>query len=384
MQRGGGCHAVRAQGGDGSALVMGSPFESTDTYTQYELLAPGSGQFRVTYLVTERRQGATLHLNGTRPGSEETDLSANDLATGREIGAALVSGPSLLAEGAGDQIGNGDPSDPESMFSKIELASKVAPGAEARVRINKTYLDPLSYFVEPDGTVVFKRSLGIFRNSVVLPVGYALASSSVNGEIMQLKTGQLKVSFVNWHGYAADVEVRGTPIAAPLPLSAAAPGSVEAAYNNTEVLYDLGSAGSGRYAITADVDTHRQDAYLEPLPATASASSELDAGALVSKGWMDPVRSMEALTITNLDTGEAVAVDGRGVAAVGAIAPYGRLRFSALVDEPEHYHVDRGGELVFSRTFSAPRTTVRRARCQTFVWRVSLDANSVFMERGAK
>ena len=40
------------------------------------------------------------------------------------------------------------------MFSRIELARAVAPGAEARVRINKTYEDPLSYWVEDDGSVV--------------------------------------------------------------------------------------------------------------------------------------------------------------------------------------------------------------------------------------
>ena len=347
--------------------MAASPFESTDTYTQYELLAPGSGKFRVTYFVTERREGATLHLNGTRRGSEETDLSASDLASGHEINATLVGGPSLLAEGAADQIGNGDASDPESMFSRIELARKVAPGAEGRVRINKTYEDPLSYFVETDGTVVFKRSLGIFRNSVVLPIGYALASSSVNGEIMQLETGQVKVSFVNWHGYAADVEVRGTPVTAALPLSVAAPGTVEAAYNNTEVLYDLDSAGSGRYTITADVDLHRQDAYLNPFqPASSTPSSQqgkLDVAAILSSAWLDPVQTPEALSITNLDTGEALAVDDEGKIATVANAPYGRLRFSALAEEVTHYHVDRGQELVFSRIFCAPRTTVRAPSC---------------------
>jgi hypothetical protein len=43
------------------------------------------------------------------------------------------------------------------------------------------------------------------------------------------------VSFLNWHGYAADVLVTAIPLDAPLPRVAAAPGTVEAAYNNTEV-----------------------------------------------------------------------------------------------------------------------------------------------------
>jgi hypothetical protein len=333
---------------------MASPFESTDTYTQYELLEPGSAQFRVTYFVTERREGATLHLNGTRPGSEETDLSAEDMMTSEPISAELVSGPSLIAEGAGDEIGNGNASDPDSMFSRIELAREVAPGVEGRVRINKTYEDPLSYWVEDDGSVVFKRSLGIFRNSVVLPVGYALASSSINGEIMQLETGQVKVSFVNWHGYAADVLVKGTPIASPLPLSPAAPGTVEAAYNNTEAQYDLGAPGSGQYTITADVDLHRQDSYLD-VPPSQQEPVLADISPLLASSWAAPAPAMAAM---NLDTGEALEVGEGG--SVGPLSPYGRLRLTATVDDPASYSI-AGGELLFSRLFSAPRTTVSTA-----------------------
>ena len=173
-----------------------SPFGSADTYTQYELLEPGSAKFRVTYYVTERTcvpcralppflpppgccwltrpsdapstlltcrcwllaasVGAVVHLNGTRPGSEETDLSARDVETCEPISATLVSGAELAAAGEAAQVGNGDPSRPDSLFSRIELRRRpLAAGAEARLRVNKTYRDPLSYYVdEEDGGAV--------------------------------------------------------------------------------------------------------------------------------------------------------------------------------------------------------------------------------------
>lgn len=242
------------------------------------------------------------------------------------------------------------------MFSRIELARAVAPGAEARVRINKTYEDPLSYWVEDDGSVVFKRSLGIFRNSVVLPQGYTLESSSIQGEVMQLETGQVKVSFVNWHGYAADVLVKGTPVASPLPLSsvnAGAGGEQEAAYNNTEALYDLGAPGSGAYTITADADLYRQGAFLDVPPLAAEEAENVDISSLLGSSWAAP---SAAMSVTNLDTGADMKVD-YAAGTVGPISPYGRLRLSTSVSDATAYST-AGSELVFTRVFSAPRTTV--------------------------
>ena len=344
---------------------MSSPFDATDTYTEYELLEPGSAQFRVTYFVTELEEGATLHLNGTRPGSEETDLSAEDVATGTPIGASLVTGAELAAEGAGQEG-----ADPEALFSRMELARPVGAGGEARVRVNKTYRDPLSYWVEDDGSLVFKRSLGIQRNAVVLPLGYALASSSVQAEVLQLPSGQVKLSFVNWHGFASDVHVIATPIAEPLPLLPASEGAVEAAYDNTEALYDLADQ-VGLYRIVADVDITRHSADLTQSPATHFPFGELDsadrlrlsdasgvAGALLSRGWLAPA-TLEELAFRSLDSGERLAVEQTAEgSAVGPLDPQGRLRLSATVTDAASYRTGEVGELVFSREFSAARTTV--------------------------
>src|SRR5256885_14199630 len=56
---------------------------SADTFTRYELLAPETHQFKIYYEVTETRAGARFHFNPIREGSEASDESVVDLATGK-------------------------------------------------------------------------------------------------------------------------------------------------------------------------------------------------------------------------------------------------------------------------------------------------------------
>ena len=64
-------------------------------------------------------------------------------------------------------------SNPGTDYIRIHLARPVPrDGGQARLRIVKTYKDPKSYYSE-GSTIVFKRGLGIRRNSIVLPPGNA-------------------------------------------------------------------------------------------------------------------------------------------------------------------------------------------------------------------
>src|SRR6266849_3017372 len=64
-------------------VAVAGQFISADTYTRYELLAPDTHQFKIYYEVTETRVGARFHFNQIREGSEASDESVIDLATGR-------------------------------------------------------------------------------------------------------------------------------------------------------------------------------------------------------------------------------------------------------------------------------------------------------------
>src|SRR4051812_46514972 len=125
-----------------------------DAYTRYELLAPGSAKFKITYEVTATTSGATYYFNPIRKGSIATDESVFDRATGKPLQFDVVG--SAIARAGG--VRN---SDTAQTYIRVKLARPVpADGGEARVLIIKTYEDTASYFMRGD-TLVFTRPLGI-------------------------------------------------------------------------------------------------------------------------------------------------------------------------------------------------------------------------------
>src|SRR5262252_8779056 len=82
-----GCLLLVLAGCGGAA----AQYISGDTYTRYELLAPETHQFKIYYEVTETRAGAHFHFNAIREGSEASDESVVDLATGKSLKFEVVS-----------------------------------------------------------------------------------------------------------------------------------------------------------------------------------------------------------------------------------------------------------------------------------------------------
>jgi hypothetical protein len=83
----------------------------------------------------------------------------------------------------------------------------VPQGGEIRIRIDKTYRDPKSYYTE-GGDIVFNRSLGIKRNAIVLPQGYELVSCNVPSQVLTDAQGRIVVSFISQGPGAAPLVVR--------------------------------------------------------------------------------------------------------------------------------------------------------------------------------
>jgi hypothetical protein len=189
---------------------------SSDTYTRYELLAPESHQFKIYYEVTETRPGARFHFNAIREGSEATDESVIDLATGRALKFEIVTGAQAAEASADKSNPQTERFNPASSYIQVHLAHPVPARGEYRLAIIKTYKDDKSYYAEGD-TIVFKRPLGIPRDSVVLPAGYEIVSSSVATQVLSEKDGRLKLAFVN-PGSGGQLEVNIK--ARPLPASA--------------------------------------------------------------------------------------------------------------------------------------------------------------------
>ena len=172
-----------------------------DEYTRYELLAPGTGRFRITYEVTATTPGATVYFNPIRKGSTATNEAVYDRFTGRPL-------PFTIVPGREAKVGGLPTADADTQYIQVKLPRPVPPGGEVRLLIDKTYQDLKSYAVEAQD-IVFTRSLGIKRNAVVLPAGYELVACNVPAQVRTEPDGRLVVSFINAMPTEAPVVIRG-------------------------------------------------------------------------------------------------------------------------------------------------------------------------------
>ena len=177
----------------------------SDEYTRYELLAPGSGRFRIVYEVTATTPGATRFFNPIRKGSVATEETVRDRLTGKVLPFTIVDGREARAGGVTDAEADG-------RYIAVPLPRPVpADDGEVRLLIEKTYQDPKSYLAEGDG-VTFTRALGIKRNAVVLPAGYELVACNVPAQVLAEPDGRLAVSFMNTFPGEAAVVIKGRKV----------------------------------------------------------------------------------------------------------------------------------------------------------------------------
>jgi len=170
--------------------LASAQYISADTYTRYELLAPDTHQFKIYYEVTETRAGARYHFNQIREGSEASDESVVDLASGQPLKFEVVTGAQAKTDSPDETF------TPTAHYIKVHLAHPVPTRGEYRLAIIKTYKDDKSYYTEGD-QIIFKRPLGIPRDSIVLPAGYEIVSCSVATQVLMEADGRLKLAFVN-------------------------------------------------------------------------------------------------------------------------------------------------------------------------------------------
>ncbi len=175
-------------------LALAAALPAADEFTVYELLAPATHSFDIIYDVTQGRQGAAYFFNPIRPGSIAANERVVDRATGRPLEWQIVDGRAATAD--------------DAQFLRVKLLHPVAQGAEALIRIYKTYTDPPSYY-ETAGGFVFDRPLGIQRNMVVLPPGYELVGSASPGIVSTEADGRVRISFLNDRDDPLPVRITG-------------------------------------------------------------------------------------------------------------------------------------------------------------------------------
>jgi hypothetical protein len=172
-------------------LVTASAAMAADEFTLYELLAPDTHQFAITYDVTQAREGAELFFNPIRPGSVASKERVIARATGADLQFEVVSGKEAKTSGL-----VGEKTADDAQFIRVHLPGPVPKGGQTRIRIIKTYTDSASYYVK-DGQLIFDRPLGIKRNVVLMPKGWELIGSASPGIVSTDDDGRVRVSFLN-------------------------------------------------------------------------------------------------------------------------------------------------------------------------------------------
>lgn len=320
----------------------------SDAYTRYELLAPGSGKFRIFYDVTATTPGLPYYFNPIRPGSIATDERVIDRATGKPLKFDVVGGDVARANGL-------PTAQADAEYIRVTLARPDAE--ESRILIDKTYADPASYLSDGD-SITFTRSLGIKRNAVVLPPGYQPVAVNYPSQVLQEADGRIKLSFWNVGPSAVPLVVEVRRMAAPEAVPPELTERLqERATQSREIVYYLNDPDTHSFDLTHD--------YTEERPGVGVYTNVVRAGSKVS----NPAAH-------NLDTGEALPAEtlkGAAIAAAGGDAPGAtadteavlfrfkppaagesrRLRISETYTDPERYR-RVGNTLIWDRKFGRP------------------------------
>src|SRR5258706_4530282 len=158
----------------------------------YELQSPESHAFRITHDYTVRKVGEQYYFNVVRAGSHVTDPESIDLDTGEKLKWEIISGKQATERKL--PIGEAIKDDTEIVVT--HLAHAIKTGETNRIRSKETYDDPKGCY--PDGEVlVWDRSFGRLRNTVVLPAGWYLTAQASPATIETLPDGRVSVYIVN-------------------------------------------------------------------------------------------------------------------------------------------------------------------------------------------
>jgi hypothetical protein len=348
-----------------------------DDYTRYELLAPGSGKFRIMYEVTATTPGAQFFFNPIRKGSEASDEAVFDRMTGQPLRFEIVDGAAARAAGLSQ-------ADAGTRYIQVTLPRRVPEGGEIRLRIDKIYTDPKSYYQEGD-TIVFDRGLGNRRNAVVMPSRYEIVWCNVPSQLLRQRDGRLMVSFFHVGAGEAPLVVKARPLppeASMPPVSvsspvkpratgaAAAPAAAptieerlsERAHQDPEIVYFLQPPETHAFSLYHDYTETREgaDKYLNVVRAGSRVSNP--SARLLDTGEALKVETLKGSQITaaRLDIGEPVTPKTEVVVIHYPVVKKGqsvRLRIIETYTDEGRYYIESGG-LVFDRSFGRARNAV--------------------------
>ena len=157
----------------------------------YELQAPETHAFRITHDYTVRNAGEKYYFNVVRTGSHVTDPESIDLDSGENLKWETIDGKTARDR----KLEVGEVKD-DSEIVVTYLAHPLAVGTTNRIRLKETYVDAKSLYLDGD-EMVWDRSFGRLRNTVVLPPGWYLTALSTPSTIQTVPDGRVSIYTVN-------------------------------------------------------------------------------------------------------------------------------------------------------------------------------------------
>ena len=186
------CTSVGSYSQNQNPISLRSERAFQDREILYELQAPESHAFRITHDYTVRKIGEKYYFNIVRAGSHVSDPESTDLDTGEKLKWEIISGKQASER----KLPISDDFKPDSEIVVTSLDHPLAAGTTNRIRLQETYADSKSYYLEGD-ELVWDRSFGRLRNTVVLPAGWYLTALAAPATIETLPDGRVSVYFVN-------------------------------------------------------------------------------------------------------------------------------------------------------------------------------------------
>jgi hypothetical protein len=358
---------------DGVYLPAASAQSEADEYTRYELLAPETASFRISYEVTATTAGARFFYNPIRKGSAASEESVFDAMSGAPLHFEVVSGSDARKDPLMPDA------DAESNYIKVTLARPVPEHGGGRLLILKTYRDEKSYYRDGEA-IVFSRPLGIRRNKVVLPPGYEVVGLSIPSQILTQPDGRIAISFL--HGAAGEAPLLIRAVrdaqsgAAAVPRAPSGQRSwespfagateqerlAERAHEDREVVYFLQPPETHAFILYHDYTETRAgvNGYANVVRAGSVASHP--SAVVLDTGEQLVAREMSGaeLAASKINTGETVPPTARVVVIPFATIQSGqtlRLRITETYTAPVSYRLE-GEELAFDRSLGRPRNAV--------------------------
>lgn len=158
----------------------------------YELEAPESHAFRITHDYTARKAGESYYFNVVRAGSHVSHPESIDLDSGEKLKSEIISGKQARER----KLPIEEIKDDDTEIVVTHLSRTLSEGTTNRVRLKETYTDPKCYYLDGE-ELVWDRSFGRLRNTVVLPAGWYLTVLATPATVQTLADGRVSVYIVN-------------------------------------------------------------------------------------------------------------------------------------------------------------------------------------------